>query len=300
MKQASSSISIPPVYQEKKNARLISYRHLELLKKALTILLTFAGAAIVLMPIYWMGNAAIRPINDVLSFPPKILPSTVTFEYIANILASSRYRQHILNSSMITVVALLTTLIIATLAGYGFSRYKMPGGKYFMMGMMAMLMIPRVTLIIPYFRLAHLIDLYDTRLVLMITNTAFALPMSTWLLKGYIDSIPPDLEEAAMIDGCGRLQAIWRILVPIIFPGIIGVASLVFINSWNDFLISFTLTQTLDAQPITIALAKFFGEFNRNWNGIMALSLISSMPLMILYISFQKYVVQGLTSGSVK
>lgn len=299
MKPASSTISIPNIRPTHKSRRL-SARTERRIKTILTIVLTFIGAAFVLMPIYWMVNAAFRPINDVLAFPPRIIPSTITFKHLITILTTPRYQQHLLNSAIITVSALFCTLILSTLAGYGFSRYKMPGGKYFLMAMMAMLMIPRVTLIIPYFKLANLVDLYDTRTVLIMTNVAFTIPMSTWLLKGYIDTIPHDLEEAAMIDGCSRLQAIWQVLIPLIFPGIVGVGSLVFINSWNDFLISFTLTQTINAQPITIALAKFFGEFNRNWNGIMSLSMISSLPLMLLYMFFQKWVVQGLTSGSVK
>lgn len=299
MKPVSSPMTIPTKRSTQKAFHL-SARTERRLKTILTVTLTFLGAAFVLMPIYWMVNAAFRPINDILAFPPRIIPSTITFKHVVTILTTARYQQHLLNSAIITVTALFCTLILSTLAGYGFSRYKMPGGKYFLMAMMAMLMIPRVTLIIPYFKLANLVDLYDTRTVLIMTNVAFTIPMSTWLLKGYIDTIPHDLEEAAMIDGCSRLQAIWQVLIPLIFPGIVGVGSLVFINCWNDFLISFTLTQTLNAQPITIALAKFFGEFNRNWNGIMSLSMISSLPLMLLYMFFQKWVVQGLTSGSVK
>ena len=299
MKPVSSPMTIPTKRSTQKAFHL-SARTERRLKTILTVTLTFLGAAFVLMPIYWMVNAAFRPINDILTFPPRIIPSTITFKHVVTILTTARYQQHLLNSAIITVTALFCTLILSTLAGYGFSRYKMPGGKYFLMAMMAMLMIPRVTLIIPYFKLANLVDLYDTRTVLIMTNVAFTIPMSTWLLKGYIDTIPHDLEEAAMIDGCSRLQAIWQVLIPLIFPGIVGVGSLVFINCWNDFLISFTLTQTLNAQPITIALAKFFGEFNRNWNGIMSLSMISSLPLMLLYMFFQKWVVQGLTSGSVK
>ncbi len=264
------------------------------------VTLTIVATLIMMVPIYWMINAALRPIREVLTVPPRFIPTELTLKYVKAVLESSRNQQHFLNSFIITTSALSLTLVVSTLSAYGFSRFKIPSGRFLLMSMMALLMIPRVTLIIPFFRLANLTNLYDTRLILIIVNTTFALPMSTWLLKGYIDSISPDLEEAAMIDGCNRIHAIVKILLPIIFPGLVGVGTMVVINSWNDYLISFTLTQTLKAQPITIALAKFFGEYNRNWNGIMSLALISSIPIMLLYIFFQKYVVQGLTSGAVK
>ena len=169
-----------------------------------------------------------------------------------------------------------------------------------LLGIMALLMLPTVTLIVPYFRLAHLAGLYDTRLGLIIVNSAFILPICIWLLKGYMDAIPVDLEEAAMIDGCTRLQALQRILVPLAVPGIVGTGTFAFIFAWNEFLLAVTLTDTPDAQPLTIGLAAFFGQFVRDWNSIMALSTITSSPLMIIFVLFQRWVVQGMTSGAVK
>ena len=263
------------------------------------VTLTIVATLIMMVPIYWMINAALRPIREVLTVPPRFIPTELTLKYVKAVLESSRNQQHFLNSFIITTSALSLTLVVSTLSAYGFSRFKIPSGRFLLMSMMALLMIPRVTLIIPFFRLANLTNLYDTRLILH-CQYDICTTNEHRLLKGYIDSISPDLEEAAMIDGCSRIHAIIKILLPIIFPGLVGVGTMVVINSWNDYLISFTLTQTLKAQPITIALAKFFGEYNRNWNGIMSLALISSIPIMLLYIFFQKYVVQGLTSGAVK
>ena len=176
----------------------------------------------------------------------------------------------------------------------------MGGGRIMLLGIMALLMLPTVTLIVPYFRLAHLVGLYDSLLGLIIVNTAFILPISIWLLKGYMDAIPIDLEEAAMIDGCTRLQAMWKILVPLTVPGIISTGTFAFIFAWNEFLLAVVLTDTPDAQPLTIGLAAFFGQFVRDWNSIMALSTITSIPLMIIFVVFQRWVVQGMTSGAVK
>ena len=131
-------------------------------------------------------------------------------------------------------------------------------------------------------------------------NSAFILPISIWLLKGYMDAIPIDLEEAAMIDGCTRLQAMWKILVPLSVPGIVSTGTFAFIFAWNEFLLAVTLTDTATSQPLTIGLAAFFGQFIRDWNSIMALSTITSLPLMIIFVIFQRWVVQGMTSGAVK
>ena len=119
-------------------------------------------------------------------------------------------------------------------------------------------------------------------------------------MKGYIDSIPIDLEEAAMIDGCTRIQAIYKILFPLVLPGLIGTGTFVFIFSWNEYLLAVTLTDTPDSQTLTVGLAAFFGQFVRNWNSIMALSTMTSVPLMIIFVLFQRWVVRGMTSGAVK
>ena len=131
-------------------------------------------------------------------------------------------------------------------------------------------------------------------------NTAFILPIVIWLLKGYIDAIPIEVEEAAMIDGCTRLQVMGKVLVPLSVPGIVGVGTFVFIAAWNEYLLAISMTDSPASQPLTVGLAAFFGQFVRDWNSIMALSTLVSLPLMLIFIFLQRYVVQGMTSGAVK
>jgi multiple sugar transport system permease protein len=167
-------------------------------------------------------------------------------------------------------------------------------------GIMALLMLPPVTLIIPYFRLAKTLGLFDTLGALIIVNVTFILPIVIWLLKGYLDSIPIDLEEAALIDGCSRLQALQKILLPLIVPAIVGIGTFIFVQAWNEYLFALILTDTPSSQVITIGLSLFFGQRVRDWNSIMALSTLSSLPLLLIFIFFQRWVVQGMTSGAVK
>ena len=119
-------------------------------------------------------------------------------------------------------------------------------------------------------------------------------------MKGYFDSLPEELEEAAMVDGCIRVQAIWKIVLPLAVPGLIGVGTFVFIGSWNEYLLAVVLTETPRAQTLTVGLAQFFGQYVRDWNGIMALSTLASLPLVAVFVFLQRWVVQGLSSGAIK
>jgi multiple sugar transport system permease protein len=269
-------------------------------RQALIVGVSVVSAALILVPILWMVSAGLRPIKEILSYPPTLLPKTLTFQYFARILASPTYRQYFLNSAVLALTTLVLALVSGSLAAYGFSRYRFPGGRAMLMGILALLMLPRVTLIVPYFRLAHLVGLYDTLPGLIVVNTAFLLPMSTWLLKGYFDSLPEELEEAAMVDGCVRVQTLWKIMLPLAVPGLIGVGTFVFIGSWNEYLLAVVLTETPRAQTLTVGLAAFFGQYVRDWNGIMALSTLASLPLVAIFVFLQRWVVQGLSSGAIK
>jgi ABC-type glycerol-3-phosphate transport system permease component len=268
--------------------------------QALIVGLSALSAVLIMVPIVWMVSAALRPIKEILTYPPTLLPNTLTLQYFHRILASPQYQRYFINSAILALTTLGLALVLGFLAAYGFSRYRFPGGKVMLTGILALLMLPQVTLIVPYFHLAHLAGLYDTLPGLIIVNTAFLLPMSTWLLKGYLDSVPEELDEAAMVDGCVRLQTLWKILLPLATPGLIGVGTFVFIGSWNEYLLPVVLTETPRAQTLTVGLAAFFGQYVRDWNGIMALSTLASLPLVVIFVLLQRWVVEGIGSGAIK
>lgn len=269
-------------------------------RQSLVVGTSVLSAAVILVPVLWMISAGLRPIKEILSYPPALLPKMLTFRYFARIFATPTYRHYFVNSTVLAVATLVVALALGALAAYGFSRYRFPGSKAVLTGILALLMLPRVTLIVPYFRLAHLAGLYDTLPGLIAVNTAFVLPMSTWLLKGYFDSLPEELEEAAMVDGCVRWQALWKIVLPLAVPGLIGVGTFAFVGSWNEYLLAVVLTETPRAQTLTVGLAAFFGEYVRDWNGIMALSTIATLPLVAIFVFLQRWVVHGLSSGAIK
>jgi multiple sugar transport system permease protein len=261
---------------------------------------TFVATALILLPVFWMVNAAVRPIQEILTYPPSIIPKELTLKFFQNIVNNEQYRRYYLNSVVLATVTTLLVIPLGLIAAYGFSRFRMPGGRVMLLGIMALLLLPPVTLILPYFKLAHQFNIYDTLAGLVLVNTAWILPISIWLLKGYLDAIPVELEQAAMIDGATRLQALQMILVPILVPSLIGIGTYVFIQAWNEYLLAVTLTDTPSSQPLTIGLGAFFGQFTRDWNSIMALSTMASLPLVLLFVFFQRWVVQGMTSGAIK
>ncbi len=271
-----------------------------LVKQIVVTGLTALSALIVLVPIFIMVNAALRPITEILAYPPKWIPDRVTLQYFEAVVLNPENQRHFVNSSLLALSTLILSISLGYLAAYAFSRFKLRGGRAMLFAILATLMIPRIILIIPYYQLALSFHLKDTLQGLILVNTAFTLPVAIWLLKGYIDSIPVDLEEAAMIDGCTRLEAVWKVLVPITLPGIVGIGTFVFIAAWNEYLLAIILTESVASQPLTIALAKFFGFVARDWNSIMALSTMASLPLVLLFALFQRWVVQGMTSGAVK
>lgn len=269
-------------------------------KQVFVVGLTVAGAVIVMIPIVWMVNAAFRPIKEILTYPPMLIPHEITLRFFSRIIDDPQYQRYFINSCVLAISTLILSIGLGLPAAYGFSRSKIWGGRAMLFGMMALLMLPPVTLIIPYFRLARTLGLFDTVFGLILVNTAFILPVVIWLLKGYVDAIPVDLEEAALIDGCSQLQAMQKILVPLTFPAIIGVGTFVFVQAWNEYLLALVLTDSPSSRVLTIGLSLFFGQTVRDWNSIMALSTLSSLPLVLIFIFFQRYVVQGMTSGAVK
>ena len=270
------------------------------LNNVLLVGTTLVATLLVLFPVFWMINAAVRPIAEILTYPPSLMPKEITLKFFGNIAGNEQFRRYYLNSIILASLTTLFVIPVGMIAAYGFSRFRMPAGRIMLLGIMALLLLPPVTLILPYFKLSHDFRLYDTLAGLILVNMAWILPISIWLLKGYMDAIPVELEQAAMIDGATRLQALRMILVPIMVPSLVGIGTYVFIQAWNEYLLAVTLTDTPSSQPLTIGLGAFFGQFTRDWNSIMALSTMASLPLVLLFVFFQRWVVQGMTSGAVK
>lgn len=262
--------------------------------------LVLVAIVVMLFPVVWMIFASIRPTQETLSIPPVWIPREITFEAYGKLFADPKQLHYFTNTYVIALSVAGLSIVLGSLAAYGLSRFRIKGGRAFLLITLSLQMLPPVSLIIPFFNMAQALRIHNTYLALIMANAAFALPISIWMLKNYIDNIPVDLEEAAMVDGCSRLQALYRILLPLALPGLIGTASFAFLTAWSEFIFAVVLTSGPRVAPLTIAISQFFGQYGRDWNSIMALNVMAMLPLLVIFIFLQRWVVQGMTAGAVK
>lgn len=255
---------------------------------------------VILFPIVWMVFASVRPVMETLRTPPAWLPEELNFKAYARLLSNKRELTYFVNTYIIAISTALLSTGIGVPAAYGFSRFRIRGARVILLGILAVQLMPQISLVLPYFNFAQSLGLYNTRLALVIANTAFVLPIAIWLLKGFLDTIPVALEEAAMIDGCSRWQCLIYVVFPLVLPGLIGTAIFSFLWAWNEFIFAVILTMGPDAAPLTVRFSQFFGQYGRDWNNIMALNVIAMLPLLAAFIWLQRWVVEGMTAGAVK
>ncbi|MFC8943654.1 ABC transporter permease subunit, partial [Streptomyces griseoincarnatus] len=181
-----------------------------------------------------------------------------------------------------------------------FSRFDFPGKKPINMVIVSVQAVPPITLLIPYFGIVVGLGLYNTYPGLILTYMVFTLPYAIIMLTGYLNTIPKELDEAVRVDGAGSLTALWRVLVPVSVPGIVSVGVYTFMIAWNEYLFALTLTRTQDMRTVPIGIQLLMGQHSYEWNEIMAMSILGSIPVLVLFLFFQRYFISGLTSGSVK
>jgi len=259
-------------------------------------LLTF----VVLGPFFWMVSVAMRSNVEVFSIPLRLFPANPTFDAFVRIFQVPDMFRLFVNSYVIAIAVTLLCVLIASLAGFGLSRFHYKGKRFMILYILLTQMFPMVLLAIPYFLVISKIGLYNSHLALIIAYTSFALPFSILMMRDFINSIPRELDEAAKIDGCGLYGTFFRIVLPPCLPGLVAMAVYTFILAWNEYLFAIILTQNMNARPLTVGIGMMIGEFTTQWNQLMALSFLGSVPLVVCFMFVQKYFLQGLTGGSVK
>lgn len=256
---------------------------------------------VVLFPVAWMVRISITPRSELFTLPPQWFFDSINTEGYRSLGEQLGFFVYFANSVIVALGTVLFCLIAGTLAGYSFSRFDYPGRQALMVFTLSAQMFPWALLIISIYLLFRWSGLLDTRLGLIIAHTTFALPLTIWIIKGYFDTIPHQLEESAFLDGCGRMEALWRIILPLTSPGLTAAAVYVFIFSWNDFLFGLTLTTRDSQRPLAPGIAmSFIGEFQFRWVEMMAASVVITIPVVILFLFLQRSFVEGLTSGALK
>ncbi|TBL81984.1 carbohydrate ABC transporter permease [Paenibacillus thalictri] len=252
-----------------------------------------------LFPILWGISTSLKPQNKLYVQPPQWIPDPVTLEHYASVFKNKAMMHYFFNTSMIAIGSTLFSIIIGTLAAYGFSRFKFPGRDTLLWSILFTQIFPRVVIIIPFYVTLRNFQLLGTYTGLILVYLIVVLPISVWLLKGFIDNIPYEIEEAAIIDGCSILALLWRIVVPMTLPAIGAVAMYAFILSWNEFLFALVFSST-DTRTVSVGLAFFIDEVGVQWGQLMSSSILMSIPAIVVFSLAQKLLVRGLSEGGVK
>ena len=263
---------------------------------ALVALLT----AFLLFPLYWMVVTALVPTAQVLSREPALIPALSDISMRAFVVAFTRkpLATWLGNSLLVTLGATTLSLIIAALAGYSLSRFRTRAQEWTGLTLLFTKMLPGSLIVIPFFIMASTFHLIDSLFVLMLANAAVGVPFATWLLKGFFDGIPRELEQAAMIDGCGHLTAFAYIIVPLARPGLAACAIYLAILTWSDFVFARTLINDQARWTVTTGLVSFIGEHAIDWPALMAAGVLTMVPMAVLFVLLEPFLVSGLTAGS--
>ena len=270
------------------------------LRKAITAGLAYLVAFIFLAPYLQMILTALRPASELFQIPPTFLPTEFKWDNFLTVWSEAPVGTYLRNSIVIAAFATLVVLIVSLPAAYYTARHRFRGRSAFMLLVIATQMFAPTALVIGIYREFVGFGLVNSYLSLIIVNAAFNLAFAIWIMNGYIQTIPVELEEAAAIDGCSRLGVLRRVTLPLALPGIVTAVIFTFIAAWNEFVIAFTLTGTPNVQPLTVGVTVFIGQYDVQWQYLFASSLVAIVPVVILFVFIEKWLVGGLTAGSVK
>lgn len=265
--------------------------------------LTIATLALVVFsafPFFWMASTAFKPDTEIFTATPEWIPAAPTLEQFKIALSRGGMAHYFLNSAIVAIATTVLSVLVAVLAAIAVSRFRFRGRTQLLVMILVVQMVPLEALVIPLFIIMRQAHLLNTLISLVIAYITFALPFAIWMLKGFVDAIPVELEEAAMVDGASRLGAYWRILFPLVAPGLVATGIFSFIEGWNEFLLALTFLQDQDKYTLPIALNSFIGQYSTAWGPVMAASLVFTVPVLIFFLFVQRRLATGLAQGAVK
>lgn len=260
---------------------------------------------VTLFPFYWIINMSLQNSIELYDIPPHFFPPHPTLKNFISVLFHQRgmmkFYQAVINTLIVASSTMVVCIVLGSITGYALARLKTKWGVYLLFLLIGTQMVPPLTDLIPlYVIFSRWLHLVDTKAVLIIGYTGWLLPISVWILYGYFQTIPKDLEDAARIDGCTRLKALFRVVMPLSAPGLAATAIYVFISSTNEFLFAMIFTATQRSKTIPVALSEMIGKYMIHYGDMTAGAVIAAIIPVILALIFQKYLVKGLTAGGVK
>ena len=265
------------------------------------LILTIALIA-TLAPVYWMITISFKYEVDQFAVPPRWFSFTPTGEHYADAFVTRGFGQYLLNSLIVAAGSTFCALVLGTLAAYSLARFRLPHrlDRKLALWILSTRMFPAIVTAVPLFLIMRDLRLVNTKLSLLIVYTAFNLPFVVWMMRGFFAEVPRDLEEAAMVDGDSRMGALWRIVLPLVTPGLAATAVFCLIASWNEFLFALVLTQTDEAMTLPVGIAGRVTQYGIKWGVMSAAAVVAMVPILAFALSVQKYLVRGLSLGAVK
>ena len=258
------------------------------------------GLVFTLFPVFWIFISSVKTNTEVFAYPPSFIPENFTLSAYFNIFNDADKLRFFFNSYFIAIIVTILTLLISILSGYSFSRFDFKLKRILNLSIISTQTIPPITLLIPYFGIVVTFKIFDTYLALILTYLVFTIPYATLMMTSYFNTLPKELDDAVLMDGGSNFTALCRVIIPISLPGIVATCVYTFLLCWNEFLFALTLTKSYEMRTVPIGIQLLMGQHAYEWNEMMAMSIIGTVPILFLYLFAQKYFLAGLTSGSVK
>ncbi|MEW5959016.1 MAG: carbohydrate ABC transporter permease [Chloroflexota bacterium] len=285
------------IYRNRQRARL--WRNIQDFLSYFVLLLALVVA---LFPLYWMITASFKTEVELFSQPPTLFPQRGTWEGYIDLFANRNFGRSLFNSLVVVGSSLMLAMMMGTLAAYSLARFRLPAGLNSIIGfwILSTRMLPPIASIVPIYLIIQALNLLNTYAGLALVYVVFDLPFVIWMMRSFFQEIPVDLEEASMVDGASRLGAFWRVVLPLVRPGLAATAIFIIIDSYNEFLFALILSSTPDVMTMPVAAATLVGRIHVVWGSMTAGGAVAMLPILVFVLLMQRHLVRGLTLGAIK
>lgn len=270
------------------------------LQSSLIYLIIVIGAVNMIMPFIWMISTSLKEYSYILDYPPRLIPEEPTLNNFTKAWFSSNFQQYFKNSLFITFLSVFLVVMFSAMMAYAFARLEFPGKEAIFYSILLVLMIPNLVGIIPQFLLAKKLGLRNSLWGLILFYVSGSIPFNTFLLRGFFETLPSELEDAILIDGGNYFTIFFKMILPLSKPALATVSIFSFLGFWDEYILALTFIDDPALRTLPVAIATFFGHHTTDWGLVFAASLIAVIPVIIIFISLQRYFVGGLTSGAFK
>ena len=255
---------------------------------------------LVLGPLYWVTVSSFKSREEILRRTPTLIPQDVTFDSFDQLFTATDYQTYLMNSFIVALLTAVLTVLVAFLGAYGLYRLRIPGGDKIAGLVLLSYMIPGTLLLVPLYQVFAQLRIVNTHAALILVNIAFTAPFCTWLLRGFLQAVPREIDEAAAVDGAGPVRTMLSVVLPLMAPGLATVAVYAFVYSWTEFVFASQLLISDDLKTLPIGLSAIMGQYTVNWGLLMAGTVCTMVPAIVAFLFVGKYFVGGLTAGAVK